>query len=304
MKIIWAKIILLLITFLFVLYPVFAIGGGETERDKYDIALDKYAQICNKCVSLKNQLNAGKEVSKVSLYELLNELSQLKTTLSDAGGEMTLNQKIRFENIKRNYSLDRLSITPYLESQNRDNLSSTLSQQATINDIVRKQYQRPVYKNKEISKSIFLLGLTSFVPDFSAGAMAGVTFNHIGGYVKFRSSFNPTKSAYDCTSNGSTSYGKIWTNGESQTYRMSVGGGMIYNICNWLSLYGGLGYDCKNVYWQDIDGAWAKVMDNSFNQASIDVGAMLVYRKLVFLVGTNITTFPYADLELGLGVKF
>ena len=73
------------------------------QRNDYDLALDKYARICDRCVELRMGVESGQSVSMAELKGLLAELSSLRKTLSNASGKMSVTQTERFEAIKAKY---------------------------------------------------------------------------------------------------------------------------------------------------------------------------------------------------------
>lgn len=79
------------------------VAAAFPQGDDYDLALDKYARICDRCVELRTGVESGQSVSTEELKSLLSELSSLRKTLSNASGRMSEAQAERFEAIKAKY---------------------------------------------------------------------------------------------------------------------------------------------------------------------------------------------------------
>ncbi len=73
-------------------------------QNRWDGVLDRYEQICDRCIVLRQQIAAGESVEDRSVTALLQELSSLRKTLQEASGAMTAAQKQRFQAIQRRYS--------------------------------------------------------------------------------------------------------------------------------------------------------------------------------------------------------
>lgn len=72
-------------------------------RSNWDVVLDRYEVLCDRCLELMQRQKAGESVPRESLTSLANQLSMLRRTLSDAQGSMSAAQKSRFEMIRRRF---------------------------------------------------------------------------------------------------------------------------------------------------------------------------------------------------------
>lgn len=70
----------------------------------WDRTLDRYELICERCIELLEQKRNGKDVAQESLSSLLTQLSLLKSSLNEAGKQMSPAQKMRFEMIRRRFA--------------------------------------------------------------------------------------------------------------------------------------------------------------------------------------------------------
>lgn len=89
--------------FLIALFLVLVVQGMACAQSNWDKVLDRYEQICAQCSALRENMEKGESVSTKSITSLLQELSSLRATLSDASGSMTTAQKNRFNQIKNKY---------------------------------------------------------------------------------------------------------------------------------------------------------------------------------------------------------
>ena len=155
-------------------------------------------------------------------------------------------------------------------------------------------------------------GLTVGVwPDVSGGVMAGVRLDKWGIFIKGRSNFTSQKASYECFADGTTDYGYFWSSGaKAVVSRHQVTLDVSYAFTNPVSLYLGAGYGVRALYWQDSEGAWAKVRDRSFRSVALDAG-LLVHpvpkgpaKGLTILAGISYIPRTYLDVEAGLAWRF
>lgn len=66
-------------------------------------ALDRYEQICNQCISLRDDIQNGVQVPATKVSSLLQEIARLRAVLQNASGSMTNGQKRRFSEIRDRY---------------------------------------------------------------------------------------------------------------------------------------------------------------------------------------------------------
>ncbi len=78
-----------------------ATAFGQTD---WDAVLDRYEHISEQCLELRAKVVSGAAVADRSLAGLLQELSQLKSTLQGASGKMSPAQRKRFARIRDEYA--------------------------------------------------------------------------------------------------------------------------------------------------------------------------------------------------------
>lgn len=162
---------------------------------------------------------------------------------------------------------------------------------------------KPKKEKSPVKGSFLVMANLGVYPQLSYGLMAGWT-KRVGPYVKFRSDFSSPSTTYECKSDGTTGGGNIWTTGNVAKSRMTVTAGAMFRTVKWLYPYVGVGYGSRTLVWEDIDGNWAKVTDNSFTGVSIDAGLIFRFGKVSFSLGANNTQFKYTEFEAGIGIMF
>lgn len=160
-------------------------------------------------------------------------------------------------------------------------------------------------RNKDVMDGkIVTMFSTSVVPQFSCGVMLGYV-KKFGGYVKIRTNFRSSQSAYQVDKSGKIDGGGIiWTNGEQRKARLQATGGVLFRLNRWLYPYAGLGYGSRDVLWQDYREDWARVTDYSCKGVAAEVGAIAKIGPVAFSAGVSTTSFKYTEFELGVGVMF
>ena len=72
-------------------------------QDNWDGVLDRYEEICGRCIELRGRISAGEAVPNAEVTKLLGELSRLRTLIQDSQGSMSAGQRKRFNTIKNRY---------------------------------------------------------------------------------------------------------------------------------------------------------------------------------------------------------
>lgn len=154
------------------------------------------------------------------------------------------------------------------------------------------------------SLEVSVLADAGIFPTPSYGAAAVVTWNGIGAYAGFRSSFRKNEYSYTCTSDGSTEYGRVWATGKVRQSRSVATAGFAMWVSRRFGFRLGAGLTSYARCWEDVSGQWAKVEDKSFNGLAADGGIFLTFKPFVFSVGVTSDFTGHADLQFGVGVRF
>ncbi|HBH09807.1 MAG TPA: hypothetical protein DDX40_10470 [Rikenellaceae bacterium] len=308
------------------------------QGNDYDLALDKYASICDRCVELRTGVESGQSVSMAELKSLLAELSSLRKTLSNASGKMSATQSARFEAIKNKYvqgmtksvkKPDRPVFNPIpkiepvtepvevtsqafgfeaLRQAQRPDVQAQRPEGQTQRPAVEsrrlKARQRPSSENKSKPFRLAILTDAGIFPTPSYGAMAVATWNGVGAYANYRGNFRKNEYSYTCTSDGDTEYGLIWVTGKSRVSRSVATAGFAMFTSRRFGFRTGAGVTSYTRCWEDISGQWAKVKDLSFKGLAADVGIFLIFNPLVISVGVTSDFSGHADVQAGVGVRF
>jgi opacity protein-like surface antigen len=167
---------------------------------------------------------------------------------------------------------------------------------------------------KNVLKHQFLL-MASLGPDFGAESVsAGLMFGYVkkcGGYVKVRTNFLSNKYSYVYTDGDDTA---IWATGNYRTSRLHATAGGMFRFARWLYPYVGVGYGYRNVYWEDVNGDWARIDDCAIdfqpNVRSItgavaaDFGAVIKMGHVAVSAGLSVLFPNYCEFEVGIGWAF
>lgn len=145
---------------------------------------------------------------------------------------------------------------------------------------------------------------TACIPDSAFGAMALRCGESFGGYVKFRSNFESAACDYDCSPDGTTETGYIWTSGKSRVSKIILSAGGVLRCGGHLYACAGAGYGRRLLLWEDSAGGWAKVEGSSHSGLSTEIGALMRLGRLAVYTGVCTIGFKYLDAEIGLGLNF
>lgn len=287
------------------------------QSDRWDRALDSYQTICDRCILLREQSLRGDEIPADELRSLLEQVSSLRASLQRGSGSMSKAQKERFERIRSRYveafskqgyfsdgpalriarpvlDLPRVDWSPQIKADER---SRTTGPSAPLRN--RREGLR------DRSKSAGLMAMGSWSPNtLSYGAIATLTWNKAGIYIKGRSNFQNKKGEYSCLSDGTSGGKVIWTSGQESHPTWALGAGGIFKIAGPVSLYVGSGYGSAQTLWEDAAGKWATVEDYSAKGICADAGIIFSKNHFQASIGIGTITFKKPALELGLGIRF
>lgn len=264
------------------------------EKDHFDDALDRYEKICTRCLELRAALDRGETVSREELNGLLEQISSLKETLSDASGEMTSQQQSRYLAIRNRF---------LHYGENTIALPELWDQAGLVEWLGEREIPASHPSGKTRSSVTFFALVTTGIslhPVF--GVSGGVSFDRIGGYLNFSMRQQLALYDYTCDSNGNTSYGKIWASGKKYYTGMRITIGGSYEFApGWLG-YAGAGYGESQVLWEDIDGNRAMVTDLSSRGLAVDAGVIYFHGHLALMAGLSALKSVYP--VLGVGYRF
>lgn len=292
-----------------VLAAAFVFCGMPAAAQSLDKALDEYEALLNEALYMKRRTAAGEKVEQYELYGLSLRLSEIRKTLSGADSGMSDAQKSRFEAIRRWYAA----------AENGSSAPSPvwLAPARTYNitlDCDQGVFAVPATQAKSAQYGIhpFVSFTISGFDAFTPGLRAGAIRKSWGAYAALRLSGGNKNAAYDCLADGSIpNGGSIYTNGEQSVWHFGVSAGALWLPFRFdgldsgrAGLYFGAGYGKRNLYWQDINGGWARVSDRSWSGPSAEAGAAAFWHRFFLSAGLSTITFSHLDFELGLGLRF
>lgn len=273
----------------------------ESGSAKWDAMLDRYENICRKCLELKAESNAGKPVSDAHLAALMEELESLKSEFYGAGERMPAAARRRFEAIRKMYASGVVADTkgipappclPCLVAA-----PPAIAPQSCICDPPTSEVPEIDYA-WAISPSMIVL------PEFSAGVVARYCRDRVGAYAAFRSNFSFHKTQYSALSDGTSSGLPVWTSGAAAVDRFFVTAGPVVRISDLFSVFGGLGYGERRLCWEDSEGLWMEVSDASRKGLCAELGLSVNVGRFVVSAGWLSLPFSYNALTLSVGWAF
>ena len=306
--------------YLVVVFLLLELWELPAQEKVWNDALDRYEYICRRCADWRDRLQQGGKVPRDSLSAMTAELSSLRKNLQWALGEMTPGQRRRFEAIRSWYASGEWP---------QDTLAQAFPPEEGIAAMLDEPpLDKPSLEEPSLEEIARLLcgslhgpsvkpgpggiaGLTAGVwPDWSVGVLGGVTIGKWGVFAKARSNFKFRKADYSCRSDGTADGGYIWTSGETCVCRHQVTLDVSYAPIRALAVYAGAGYGDRSLFWQDSDGAWARVQDCSFRGVAVDAGLLVRpfpwkgWDRITLLAGVSWLPLRYIDVEAGLAVNF
>lgn len=318
-----------LLSFLFLVVCLCSRQPAFAQSNRLDSALDRYEQICDRCIQLRDRSLRGEQISPEELRSLLEQVSSLRATLQEGTVDMTAAQRRRFETIRSKYTAAFLPSAGSSQAARANDISSlptvvwrpltvveapssqpelarmnTFTHSgAEVKGIARVPLNK--YEHSPIQSKISLVALAGWMPEaMSYGAMVGYTAKRFGAYLKGRSNFVATAFGYGCLSDGTSGGHIIWTTGNESHKAWAAGGGAIVRVAGPLSIYAGTGYGKLSILWEDTAGKWAQVEDLSQQGICADAGLMFSAGMFTALVGVSTIKLKKPTVEVGLGVRF
>ena len=313
--------------FVITLVPLFFQVAAYSQDSKMDLALDHYETIIDRCILMRDRAQRGERIEADELKSLLEQVSSLRTTLQNSSKGMTARQRERYERIRRRYTVafqtDRIAakVSPVRSSSETSPLPE-LSWSPEVEDVLRFSMQdaygagtpRHFRQNRESPRlrqeshhpwQFGAIAIAGWQPStLTYGAMATVTHNRLGFYLKGRSNFSKDIHESVCSSDGTSEGTIIWTTGREKHPAWNLGAGVIFKIAGPLGIYAGSGYGNRTTLWEEASGSWAKVEEYSFKGACADVGIVLDISNFTASLGISSITFRSPSLEMGVGLRF
>ena len=301
-------------TYVIVVLIFWNAAAAFSQERVWNAALDWYESVCEKCAVWMERIDRGESVPKDSLQMMLRELTAVRQNLQGVWGQMSSGQRLRFEVIRARFASGRwhkesLSSLPSLPAvQNTIPLAAKALQSTEPSGYKAFPLYKPV--PPRIRPGV-IAGLTSGVyPDFSVGALLGLTFGDWCLFAKGRGSSLAHEPEYDCLSDGAANGSYFWSGGEEATSRLQITLDAAYRVWQPLSLYAGVGYGRRTLCWKDYNGSWARVTDRTYSGLALDAGILLhpvsqgPASGLTLLLGCGLVSGGYLDAEVALCWRF
>ena len=288
-------------------------------QDDWNVVLDRYEDICNRCIILRERITSGEAVSNAEVTGLLGELARMRTMIQDSESRMSASQRRRFREIRSRYETssgkkkESGTIKKTVTVAQGDKKPPTPDTVATrpsalLPEVIEPIKGLPLTLDAAEEKGIAPLTFSPASPTVktplfegrrtdiivlaelgvkpSFGLFASMAKGHWGAYVCLRSNLSPLSADYttdaDCNIVGG---GKFWGNGNSRYGSLSVSAGPVWHINDAFGLYLGAVYGNRCLAWQDMSGDWARVSDYSYKGLGAEAGLVASLRYVDFLAG-------------------
>lgn len=291
-------------------------ASAQAQERVWNAALDWYENVCGKCAEWMDRIERGESVPKDSLQYMLGELTAVKQNLQGVWGEMSPSQRLRFEVIRDRFATGRWHKDTRARLPSLSIINSPRPLALRMDDMPLRGLEAYLAETRKPVRARLhpgiLAGLTVGVyPDFSVGALCGITLGDWAFFAKARGKMNGCKAEYDCLSDGTLAGGGyFWSGGEQSAGRLQVSLDAAYRLFKPVSLYVGAGYGSRTLCWKDWNGAWARVADRCFSGFSAEAGILVQpvprgpVRGLTLLLGGSWVAGGYIDAEAGLCWRF
>ncbi len=286
-------------------------------QDDCDSVLDRYEQICDKCLELRTRMAAGESVDYSAVTGLLEELGKLRAQLRSASGSMTKEQKERFASIRSRYdghasppgqtakagrkpvkAKKRIQPPPLEPKFPRHPPIEAVMPPPGVpplpigTSIAGALAPRPPAPARPQAKSPcpwrFDAALTvQFNATPAAGLFASTSYKAFGAFLSARTNFVPAiKESYAITADGRIEGGGLfWGQGASSYSLGSICAGPIWHLLPSLALYVGAGYADSSLMLLDAGGKWARVTDYGARGLAGEAGAVVTLGSFNILAG-------------------
>ena len=334
------KIIILLILFSAGVLNLHAQNVTQTDWNQ---ALDRYEQICNQCISLRNDIQNGIQVPTNKVSTLFQELARLRAMLQNASGSMTNGQKRRFSEIRDRYqsqldsSANQKGVVskpvskPSVTSKQPDKplpldikaavpdfvaqiMPLTIPDSLSFSETVIRNYSLGISKASGFGASeakvtsdywrVHVMGMIDMGSVTQYGMTLAVGMKKYGLLIGAVSNFKTVSSQYECYKDGSINGGGyFWGDGSVADTRSRLLAGIYWSPIDKLMLYANSGYSSVSRYWHDTLGQWARVIDLSGKGALFGAGVIVPIRHLSLTSGIQYDSFTKSVMT-NVGVGF
>lgn len=267
----------------------------------YDAALDRFAAITNECQRLKARIEEGEDLQESTLDRVIAELRLLQKELQGGSKTMSSAQKDRYRLILKCYQEGKMVPVSALHAD---------SVQSGITDGQPIALAHPESRlEREVTGTdtrCFFMATASW-PLEGGLAVGFLRPDRKWGGAFLRVSGNAwyNKSTLTATSDGASSNGYIWTNGNTRYSRFTGTVDAIWFLFPGpVGLYTGGGYGFTRTFWQTTDNSWAQITDKSVSGPTADLGIIYAHRHLILTAGATTIAFRTISCMVGIGYRF
>jgi len=288
---------------------IFAGTVRSYAQTEWDAALDRYEEICNACIELREMLGRGESVPSEKVSALLGEMKTLRETLKATTATMTPRQRKRYADIQYRYASkfgteqkSPTEETPVLLPRAEKGIMDYAHSYANANLRCIQTHAEPPKQYQLFHTGISAVCVVS--SDIQYGISVHARYRKWGGYVSATSNFKTTTASYICSSTGKIEGGgSFWGDGSSSHSVYTVSAGPSFRVCDFLDIYAGIGFSKRQTYWKDISGNWAQVSDLSGNHICGEAGARFIIKGICLTAGTKYVAKAFSPI-VGIGYEF
>lgn len=303
--------------------------------------LDRYEQICVQCISLKEDVQNGKQVPSDKVSSLFQELARLRSELQNASGSMTDSQKRRFSAIRNSYQKQEPDSSTDVSKKPQPEMPAAyvirrapafsvrtaplvipaaeydIPEYLTFPDLPNTNHYvqshdetlQPALAESAVSPNpwqIHLMGMIDIGRTSQYGASLAIGKVRYGIIIGALSNFNSLTADYDCNKDGSIPGGGcFWGDGSECDSRFRMLAGLYWSPADKLTIYANSGFCSDNIYWRDTQSQWARVSDLSGKGVLLGCGIIVPVKHISLTSGIMYDSLRKSiSLNIGLGIRW
>lgn len=282
---------------LFLLFPVQDLLRSQDSPSWNDL-LDRYERICRMCLELKNA-----DSSDGQLEDVLAELESLKDEFKGARERMPAFARRRYELIRSKYASGEVPDTRPQPSP-PECAPLCLTPQARVSATSAVAPAPVAGRAREIIYRCTISAAALVAPEFTPGLRFQWLDGKIGISAGLYSNFSFHKPSYSALSDGTADGLPVWTSGVSAVDRLFVTAGPACRLTDRLSIYCGLGYGHRRLFWEDSEGLWMDVEDAGRRGLCAELGAYYHLGRFSVGAGWLGLPFSYNAFSVSVGCSF
>lgn len=167
----------------------------------------------------------------------------------------------------------------------------------------------PTAKKQKVYYDYFLMAnlAYSIAPQMSYGLTFGKLDGSVGWYTSV--AFGGKSLGPIFASNIKYDPENYYCGNYTETARLSIMAGMLFELSDILALKVGAGYGLRNYAckrYNDVidDEKWTKISENSYQGVDWSIGAHFAFGRIAMSLDVSTISFKYSEVKLGMGIRF